>query len=113
MDLKLAAKGTSVIGTGKDEAGRESAWIMGWDVVANRAIHAWFGDEGENGYVVYEVVDEKTLRGPGVSRSPDGVGKGTVTLTRTGDNRYTVKWTEVTVDDKESDDVNLVVERLK
>jgi hypothetical protein len=113
VDLKLVAKGTSVIGTGKDAEGRESAWILGWDVVANRAIHAWFGDEGENGYVVYEVVDETTLRGPGVSRGPDGVSKGTVTLKRTGDDRYTVQWREVTTDGEEGEDLNLVVERLK
>ncbi len=113
MDLRLAAKGTSVIGTGKDEEGRESAWILGWDGAANRAIHAWFGDEGEHGHAIYEFVDDNTLRGPGVSRNSDGVMKGTVTLKRTSNDRYTVQWTAVTVDDKEANDLNLVVERLK
>ena len=113
LDLRLAAKGTSVIGTGKDEKGRESAWILGWDGVANRAIHAWFGDEGEHGHAIYEMVDDddasRARSFPRLRRRM----KGTVTLKRTSDDRYTVQWTEVTVDEKEADDLNLVVERLK
>ena len=39
MNLKAVAKDSAVIGTAKGAEGRESAWIMGWDSVAKRAIH--------------------------------------------------------------------------
>ena len=113
MNMKLAAKGTALIGTTKNDKGGEAAWIFGWNGNSKRMIHGWFGDEGEAGHVSYEIMDKDTLRGPGVSRSAEGDMKGMVTVKRTSDNRYTVQWTEVTLNGAKADDLNLVVERKK
>ena len=113
MNMKLAAKGSALIGTTKDDKGREAAWIFGWDNGKQQMIHGWFGEDGEIGGVSYKIEDKDTLRGPGVSRSSQGEMKGTVTVRRTGDNRYTVQWTDVTLDGAKADDLNLVVERKR
>ncbi len=111
MNMKLVAKGAALIGTTKDNEGREAAWIFGWDGVQQRMIHGWCGDNGEVGLVSYEIKDENTLTGRGAVRSAEGEMKGTVTVKRTAENRYTVDWTDVTVDGAKSDNLNLVVER--
>jgi hypothetical protein len=111
MNMKLAAKGSALIGTTKNDQGREAAWIFGWDNDKKRMIHGWFGEDGEVGVVSYNIVEKDTLRGPGVVRTSEGEMKGKVTVQRTGDNRYTVQWTDVTRDGAKADDLNLVVER--
>jgi hypothetical protein len=113
MNMQLAAKESALIGTTKDDQGRESAWIFGWDNGKQRMIHGWFGEDGDIGGVSYKIEDNDTLRGPGVSRSSQGEMKGTVTVRRTGNNRYTVQWTDVTLDGAKADDLNLVVERKR
>ena len=80
LKIEVVAKGTAGIGTGKDTDGKESAWIMGWDGAEKRVVHEWFGDDGEHGRATYEILNENSLRGPGVSRSSEGLMKGTVTI---------------------------------
>ena len=84
---------------------------MGWDGAEKRVVHEWFGDDGEHGRVTYEILNENSLRGPGVASSSEGIMKGTVTLKKSGEKRYTVQWTEVTLNGQKSDDLNLVVEK--
>ena len=62
-----------------------------WDHGKKQMIRGWFGEDGEIGGVSYKIEDKDTLRGPGVSRSSQGEMKGTVTVKRTGDDRYTVQ----------------------
>ncbi len=82
---------------------------MSWDGAEKRVVHEWFGDDGEHGRATYEILNEDSLRGPGVSRSSEGLMKGTVTIKKSSEKRYTVQWTEVTLNGQKSDDLNLVV----
>ena len=109
--IKLVAKDTCGIGTMKDGEGEESAWIVAWDAAEKRLIHEWFTEKGDHGCVSYTIIDAKTLRGPVVLTTADGETKATVTVKKSGDKRFTVHWTDVTLNGKKTDNLDIVMEK--
>lgn len=111
LQWKVAARGNALIGTSKNKNGEESAWIHGWDGTDETLIVSWFGEAGVHGQVAYKIVDATMLSGPASLHDDRGTTKAIVTIKKSSDDRFTVRWSEVTVNGEEAEDLNLVVER--
>jgi hypothetical protein len=111
FDLKLVADGNAAIGTLKSANSEdESAFIIGWDPSEERIIHEWFG-EATHGRVAYEIVDDKTLRGPGVFHRSTEKATMTVTITKENEDMYTADWTDVIVNGQKADGPHFELQR--
>ena len=69
----------------------------------------WFG--ANHGRALYKIIDDKTLRGRGEIHDADTITKGTVTITKNGEDSFTVHWTEVTANDEKVKDIRVEATR--
>ena len=109
QDLKLVADGEALIGTSKSDSGKTLAWIQGWYPAKKQIVHQWFG--ANHGRALYKVIDDKTLRGRGEIHDSDTITKGTVTITKNGEDSFTVHWTELTANGEKVKDIRVEATR--